>query len=73
MRKLPPLECRHWILDEQCAGLLLPALFPDQVERGLKLQRPAARVVSIAGHQVDQTIGQPAPGVLLRSRTKDSQ
>src|SRR5271168_346561 len=72
IRQVAPLECRHRIVDEQGAGLFYSKLFADKFECGSQLQLPATRVMSIAGHQVDQSAGHPAPGILLRSRTKHS-
>src|ERR1700676_5350121 len=73
MRQVTSLECRHRILDEKSAGLLFPTLFLDEVECRLELKGPAARIVSVAGHEMDQSVGQPAPGILFRSWAKSSR
>src|SRR5208282_363409 len=72
IRQVAALKGGHRILDKQGAGLLFSKLFTDNVECGLKLKRPATRVVSVAGHEVHQSVGRPAPSVFLRSRAKDS-
>src|SRR5580692_3343694 len=73
MRKVASLECGHRILNKKCQGLFFSKAFPHEVERGPKPERPPARVVSVAGHDVNQSAGQPAQGILLRRRAKNSR
>src|SRR5580658_4599262 len=73
MRKVASLECSHGILCKQRPGLFFPKLSTHEVERGLKLEWPATSVMSVAGHDVNQSVGQPAQGILLCSRAKNSR
>lgn len=70
MRQVAPFESGHRILNEKRAGFLFPKPFLNEVKRSLEFEGPPAHIVSIAGHKMNQSIGDPAPSVLLRARTK---
>jgi hypothetical protein len=73
VRQIASLESSHWILDEKTTGFFFSELLSDEIESGLEFKRPSAHVVSIASHEVDQSVGHPAPGILLRSGAKPSR
>ena len=70
MRQVAPFESGHRILDEKRAGFLFPKLFLHEIKRSSESKGPPAHIVSIAGHEMNQSIGYPAPRVLLRALTK---
>src|SRR5229473_6716653 len=72
VRKVATLERGHGILHEQRARFFLAKLLPDDVVSGLKTQRPAPRVVRIAGHEVHDASRDPAQRILLSARAKTS-
>src|SRR5580704_2255057 len=72
MWQVASLECGHRILNEQGASLVLSKLFTHYIECRLKLERPATRVMCVAGHNVYQSTSHPPQGIFLRSRAKNS-
>src|SRR5258708_13670049 len=72
VRKVATLKRSHGILNEQRARFFLAKLLPDDVVGGLKTQRPAPRVVRIAGHEVHDASRDPAQRILLSARAKTS-
>ena len=73
MRQIAPFESGHRILNEKRAGFLFPKLFLNEIKRSPKSKGPPAHIMSIAGHEMNQSIGYPAPSVLLRARAKGSR
>src|SRR5271154_577768 len=72
MRQVASLECGHRILNEQGASFILSKLLTHNIECRLKLKRPATRFVGVAGHNVNQSVGDPPQSIFLRARAKDS-
>ncbi len=73
MRQGASLEGGHRIIDEKSAGHFFSELFQDKLECRLEFGRPPTHVVSIASHEVNQSVGHPSPGILLRSGAKNSR
>src|SRR5580704_4437436 len=72
MWQVASLECGHRIINEQGTSLVLSKLFTHYIECRLKLERPATRVVGVAGHNVNQSVGHPSQRIFLRARAKNS-
>lgn len=61
MGQMASLECRHRIFDKKSAGLFFAKLLANKIECGPELERPPARIMSVAGNKVDQSFAQPPP------------
>src|SRR5580692_4646147 len=71
--QVAPLEGRHGILDKESLSLFFPELLADSIECRTEPKRPSAHIVGVARYYMYQSIRYPAPGVLLRSRSKGAR
>ncbi len=73
VRQRSPLEGRERIIPEQGACLLFAKPVDDYVVGGLQTERPAARIVRIASHEMDEALTDPPQRNLLRAGAETSR
>jgi uncharacterized SAM-binding protein YcdF (DUF218 family) len=73
VRQLSPLEGRERIILEQGARLLFAKPVDDYVVGRLQTERPAARIVRIASHEMDEALTDPAQRNLLGAGAETSR
>src|ERR1700729_246044 len=66
VRQLPPFKRRHRIVQKQRPCLYVPKPFLHHLIRWLQSQRPASRVMRIAGHEMHQPHLDPTQRIGLR-------
>src|SRR5882762_2199360 len=73
VRQLSPFEGRERVVLKQSVGFLPTKPIDNHVVRGLQTKRPRPRIVRIAGHEMNDTLADPAQRILLSAGTKASR